>query len=165
MLSDEKPRINAESQLLSQDKKQVNLETSLFEFDVPWWRFFCLSILCPGIGGLLINKRIHGEFKISGLLMIVGLVCQWAAIALFVIQILGYAVPVYCVAIPFTSVLLLLVLFIRQRKQFLFYQQENQALPHEESRYKTCMTVWVLWSCSHGQMASATEKLKTVQTV
>ena len=102
--------------------------------------------------------------------MIVGLLYQWAAIVLFalligVIPVYFPEIPIYCVVVSILSVLLLFVLFIRQRKQFLLYQYENQALPNEENGCKTCMIVWWLWSCSHGQIASATEKLKSIQTV
>ena len=163
-----KPVINAGTQLLGQESKpvdqlQTKIETSLCACDGQWWAFCCLSGWCPGLAGLLLNKRMHGELTSSGIMMLVGMLVAWGVVVMTVL------------AIPFANIffnavlIFLMVLYMQQRKSFLLYQKRNQALPDEEGACTTCMIVLCLNPCNHGQIGSATGKQShthhTVQTV
>ena len=118
----------------------------------------------------MLNKRIHGEFKSSGIMMLVGMFLLWATWVIVALAFHGIIYIPFRPNILINAVLIfLLILFIQQRKSFLLYQKRNQALPDEEGGCTTCMIVWCLVPCNHGQIGSATEKQShtrhTVQTV
>ena len=107
----------------------------------------------------MLNKRLHGEFNPFGIMMLVGMLFLWATAVMVVLGIRSSPI-LFNAAIIFS-----LILFVQQRKSFLLYQKEKQALlDDEEGACTTCMTVWCLVQCNHGQIGSATGKY-TVQTV
>jgi len=166
-----KPVINAGTQLLGKESKPVDqlqgkIETLLCACDGQWWAFCCLSGWCPGLAGLLLSKRLHGELTASGIMMLVGMLVTWGVVVMIVLDFPSS----FFASILFNAVLIFLILlYMHQRNSFLLYQKQNQALPDEEGACTTCMIVWCLNPCNHGQIGSATGKLShthhTVQTV